>query len=162
MASSPGHPILWYAIQHGALRLLGADDTGRVSAAVATGPHALHRALASFAADGIAPQRIDPALPGNRPVRAGTYVGTGNWSVTVLGRAEDHREYVDRDVLRGAKRAEYARMAMRHFQDDKKRPSGRSCLSSLLELSRAPRTSDDDDDEEEGNASAAILQARRA
>jgi hypothetical protein len=138
MAASPEHPILWYAIQYGILNLLRSDDTGKTSAALATGPHALHQAFMSFVADGPIGggrrRRIDPALPGNRPVRAGTYLGTGNRSVTVLGTAEDHREIVDRDVLRGTKRAEYARMAMRHFQDDKKRPTGRSCLSLLLEL----------------------------
>jgi hypothetical protein len=132
MAVSPNHPLMWYAIHHSLINLLRAGDTGRASAAMATGPHALHAGLASFVADNGG--SVEPAIRGARPVRAGTYVGTRNRTVTAIGTGENHREYVDRDVLRGQKRADYQRMAMRHFQDDKKHPSGRSCLSVILDL----------------------------
>jgi len=51
----------------------------------------------------------------------------------VLGRGEDQNEYVERDVLGRRKKQEYAKMSMRHFQDDKRYPTSRSCLFSIME-----------------------------
>ena len=58
--------------------------------------------------------------------------GSFNRTVTVVGTAAMQNEYVDRDVLGSLKKREYKKMGMRHFQDDKKHSSGRSCLASML------------------------------
>jgi Glycosyltransferase sugar-binding region containing DXD motif len=132
MAMSPRHPLMWYAIQHSLINLLQVPDTGRASASMVTGPHALHFAFQSFRMDVGA--HVDPAMSGYKPVKAGTYVGTHNRSVTAIGRAEDQNQFVDRDVLRRRKKREYEKMDMTHFQDDKKHPTQRSCLNSLYDL----------------------------
>lgn len=133
MAVSPKHPLMWYAIQESLSALLMESDTGRVAAPMVTGPHALHRAFRSFCKDaGIA---VDQAGKGYKPVRAGTYNGTRNRTVTVIGVGENQNEYIQRDVLRGLeKKAEYKKMGMTHFSDDKTSGTGRSCLSSILDF----------------------------
>jgi mannosyltransferase OCH1-like enzyme len=132
MAMSPKHPLMWYAIQHSLVNLLQLPDTGRASASMVTGPHALHFAFTSFRRD--AGAHVDPATSGFKPVKAGTYVGTQNRSITAIGQAENQNQIVDRDVLRWRKKREYKKMHMTHFQDDKKRPTQRSCLASLFDL----------------------------
>jgi hypothetical protein len=99
-------------------------------AAFVTGPHALHAAFTQFRLDvGV---RVVPAKQGNSPVAAGKYTGTNNRTVMAVGVAANQNEYVNRDVLGGRKRREYQKMGMRHFQDDQKLASGRSCLAALL------------------------------
>jgi hypothetical protein len=39
---------------------------------------------------------------------------------------------VNRDVLKSLKSTEYAKMGMRHFQEDKKHKTGVSCIQALL------------------------------
>ena len=96
-----------------------------------TGPHALHAAYRSFRRD--AGGIVDPIAPGNFPVRAGHFSGTLNRTVTIVGVASHQNEYVNRDALGAAKKREYEKMGMRHFQDDKQHPSGTSCLLGLLQ-----------------------------
>ena len=131
MAASPRHPLLWYALQHSLTNVLLADDTGSVYTPKLTGPAALHQAFVSFRKDvGIT---VDPNTAGYQPVRAGYYRGSYNRSITVLGTAQDQNEYVYRDVIGSPlKKAEYRKMNMRHFQQDKLYPTQRSCLSSIL------------------------------
>eukprot|EP00977_Amphora_coffeiformis_P010080 scaffold2353_cov167-Amphora_coffeaeformis.AAC.71 len=138
MAVSPRHPLVWYAIQRALQNLWDLPDTGRVSAAMTTGPHALHLAYRDFRAD--AGQFVDPAEPGYKPVWAGRFVGSLNYTVTVVGVGENQNEYVHRDLLGAQKKqAAYKQMHMRHFQQDKKFPTGRSCLSTILDGSyKAP------------------------
>lgn len=131
MATSPRHPLMWYAFQQALANLWMAPDTGSINAAFITGPHSLHAAFVFFRKDvGVA---IEPAKPGFKPVRSGHFLGTWNRSVTVIGVGENQNEYVDRDVIR-LKRREYSRLGMRHFQDDVKRASGESCLRGILSL----------------------------
>ena len=131
MAVSPRHPLMWYAIHHTLVHLSLQLDTGSIPAALVTGPHALHRAFTSFRADvGVT---VDPAIGGYKPVQAGTYIGTHNRTITALGQAEHQNVYIQRDVIGPTKKLHYQRMAMRHFQDDKKHPTGQSCASALLE-----------------------------
>lgn len=134
MAVSPRHPLMWYAVQRSLQNLWDLPDTGEVSAAMITGPHALHWAYRDFRAD--ANQIVDPATPGYKPVWAGHFEGSLNYTVTVIGVGENQNEYVYRDLLGAQKKqAAYKQMHMRHFQQDKKFPTGRSCLSTILEES---------------------------
>jgi Glycosyltransferase sugar-binding region containing DXD motif len=130
MATSPRHPLMYYAIQQCLTNLLAVPDTGAVSAAMVTGPHALHLAYIQFRKDG--GTKIDTATPGNKPVSAGHFVGSYNRTVTVKGVAAFQNEYVYRDVLGERKNREYQKMGMRHFQEDKKHASGVSCRAALL------------------------------
>jgi hypothetical protein len=133
MAVSPRHPLMYYAIQESLVNLLQAPDTGRIAAAMVTGPHALHRAYVRFRND--AGALVDPAGKGHKPVLAGHFVGTYNRSVTVVGVAEDQNEYVNRDVLgMHKKKASYQKMGMRHFNEDKSHATGKSCFTAMLPL----------------------------
>jgi mannosyltransferase OCH1-like enzyme len=117
MAASPRHPLMYYAIQQCLSNLLAVPDTGAVSAAIVTGPHALHLAYIQFRKDG--GTKIDAAIPGNKPVSAGHFIGSYNRTVTVKGVATFQNR-------------EYQKMGMRHFQEDKKHASGLSCRAALL------------------------------
>jgi hypothetical protein len=139
MAVSPRHPLMYYALQHSMANLLKAPDTGTIPAAAFTGPHALHAAYMSFRKD--AGEFVEAWGAGKMPVRAGHYLGSYNRSVTVLGVASNQNEYINRDVLGNAKKREYRKMGMRHFQEDKKHATGKSCLSSLLDLHYNERNS---------------------
>jgi hypothetical protein len=101
------------------------------TAALYTGPHALHTAYRQFRSD--AGVHIDTAEIGNKPVVAGRFTGTQNRSVTIVGVASFQNEFVNRDVLGGLKATDYAKMGMRHFQEDQKLKTGISCLHALLE-----------------------------
>jgi mannosyltransferase OCH1-like enzyme len=129
MASSPSHPLLWYAVQHSLANLLQERDTGRTAVAMKTGPHALHNAFALFRQDVGA--RVGRSQ--SKSVEAGVYAGTRNRSVTVHGVASNSNELVIRDVLHGTKKAQYRKMNMTHFRDDYKINTNRSCLSLIYE-----------------------------
>ena len=129
MAVSPRHPLMFYAVQQALTRLLQVPDTGSMNAAFVTGPHALHEAFRLFRMDVGLP--VNPATGINKPISAGHFVGTLNRSVTVVGTAEFQDEFVKRDALGALKRNEYRKMGMRHFQDDLKHQSNKSCYLSL-------------------------------
>lgn len=131
MAVTPKHPLMWYAIQVSLSNVWKLPDTGAVSAAFTTGPHALHQAFMLFAKDG--GLTIQPARPGKKPVKAGTYVGTQGRSVTAVGVAERQNEIINRDVLRNFKKLEYSRLNMTFHQDDSKQSSGKACFTAIQE-----------------------------
>lgn len=131
MAASPRHPLMYYAVQQSLSNLLTASDTGSIPASLFTGPRALHAAYIQFRRD--AGDDVGAAVPGTTPVGAGHYVGSHNRTVTVVGIAADQNEYVNRDVLGVLKQREYHKMGMRHFQEDTKYTTGRSCKSSMLD-----------------------------
>jgi len=131
IAVSPRHPLMWYAIQHSITNLLRLPDTGSTPASLVTGPHALHAAFVSFRKD--VGMQVDPLATGYKPVWAGRFAGTYNRTVTVVGIGENQNEYIERDVLgMHVKRTSYRKMFMTHFQDDRKFPTGQSCLSAIL------------------------------
>jgi hypothetical protein len=131
MATAPRHPLLWYAIQISLQNLAMVPDTGSAPAAMVTGPHALHKAFVQFNKD--AGRLIDTAGIGRKPVRAGHYVGTWNYTARVYGSAAQQNELVQRDVFSASdKKSEYQAMGMRHFTEDKKYPSGKSCLATMI------------------------------
>ena len=132
MAVSPKHPIMYYAIHHATQKLATQYDTGKVNAALVTGPHALHRAFQDFRKD--AGVNVDPQGPGYKPVWAGIFEGTQGRSITVVGRGEHEGEFITREMMSlPLKRKQYAKMNMTSFHDDKTERSGQSCLSALYQ-----------------------------
>lgn len=132
MAVSPRHPLMYYAIQRSLLNLMTQEDTGKQNVAYVTGPHALHAAFQDFRAD--IGERVDPAGPGYKPVWNGTFAGTANHSIRVVGIGENENEYVWRSTVKqGHKLEEYKAMGMEHFREfrKKERRSGTSCLAAI-------------------------------
>jgi len=120
MAVSPKHPLMWYAIQAALNFLLQApEDLMQADAAWKTGPHALHQGLAWFAEASFSntqPPIVHPFGIGTKPVKAGTYLGPYNRTVTVIGEGENQNEFINRDVLGGrSKNKAYEAMGMQHF-----------------------------------------------
>jgi hypothetical protein len=115
--------------------LLQMQDTGRVPVAQATGPHSLHSAFMSFRKDvGV---MVESSLSkATSIINAGTFVGTHNRSITVIGEAKASDEIVVRDIYMGhqLKHDAYGKMEMTHFQKDNKKASNRSCLSLIYDL----------------------------
>ena len=139
MALSPGHPLMWYAIHETLGALWQAEDTGSVYAPDASGPLALHRAFRRFLDDG-GQQQVPEAVVGahgvntNRPVAAGTYVGTYNRTVTALGSFKDPDAFVHRQIFdRWTKYEQYSKMQMKHFSEVQKVSSHRSCRRAALD-----------------------------
>jgi hypothetical protein len=129
MAISPKHPLMFYSTQQSLLNLLRAPDTGKFNAALQTGPHALHMAFRYFMKDA----GVIVLEPRTEPVKAGFFVGTNNRSARAVGlggKLSD--QYVIREDIGGRqKMKDYKKMGMTHNQDDKKNPSGQSCMSAL-------------------------------
>jgi Glycosyltransferase sugar-binding region containing DXD motif len=139
MASSPKHPVMWYAVQQSVANLLQAKDTGLTAVAMKTGPHALHNAFALFMKDA----GVQVGHSQSKSIRAGVYVGTRNRSITVAGDGDNSDEIVERDVFHGTKKRHYRKMNMTHFRDDLKQSSNRSCLSLMYELISADGVQDE-------------------
>ena len=132
MAVSPRHPLMYYAIHHALTKVMAQVDTGRINAALVTGPHALHRAYQDFRHDG-GGVHVDPQGVGYKPVWAGVFAGTHHRSITVVGKGEFEGEYVQREMMSlPLKKKQYAKMNMTSFRDDKNQASGQSCLSALF------------------------------
>lgn len=132
MAVSPRHPLMYYAIQRSLLGLLEQADTGKQNAAFVTGPHALHAAYRDFRLDN--GDKVRPAGSGYKPVWKGTFVGTGNHSIRVVGVGENENEYVWRSLVKkDQKLKEYKSMGMEHFAEFQKeeKSTGESCLSAM-------------------------------
>lgn len=72
-------------------------DTGRINAALVTGPHALHRAYQDFRRD--AGANVDPQGPGYKLVRPGRFEGNNHRSITVVGQGEWEGQYVTREMM---------------------------------------------------------------
>ncbi|KAL7556628.1 hypothetical protein ACA910_014160 [Epithemia clementina (nom. ined.)] len=137
IAISPGHPLMAYAIQKALQNVLLHDDVQKINAAFTTGPHALHEAFRQFRSD--AGAWVDPAVAGKKPVQAGTFVGTDNRTVTVVGVADHQNEYITRDYLSfGTRKARaYIRMGMQHFLEDaRSNASGTSCRQLLYDAKK--------------------------
>lgn len=135
IATTPRHPLMWYALETALLNLYTyAPDTAVLPAALYTGPHALHKAFQRFMKD----VGVDvPAIAkGVKPVRAGVYTGTRKRSITVIGVAENQNQYINRDVLGSAKLKDYESMGMTLHQSDaknNKRKTGRKCWQNVLD-----------------------------
>lgn len=142
MAMAPRHPLMYYAIQHSLLNIYNLVNTRDVYAPSLTGPHALHEAYRDYRRD--AGDEVTPLGQGYKPVWRGTFIGTHNTTITVVGHGEKEAEWVIRESLRiHLKRAEYSLMGMRHFKDDLKEQqqqhqnenqtsTGISCIRAML------------------------------
>jgi hypothetical protein len=135
MSSSPKHPLMYYSLQRSLFKLLEADDTGKINAALLTGPHALHAGFTQFMKDA----GVKIWVPAFKPVSAGLFVGTNNRSVRAIGKGvkesigESNQFVVREEIDYYAKIAEYKKMNMTHNQQDKDTPSGHSCFSALYQ-----------------------------
>ena len=133
MAMSPHHPLMYYAIQHSLSRLLQATDTNKQYAPYVTGPQALHAAFVDFRYDiGIMVDRN--VGDDRRPVWNGTFVGSQNRSIRVVGTAQNDNQFVRREVIdRRFKKKEYEKMGMKHFFDynEDSVKSNVTCLSAI-------------------------------
>jgi hypothetical protein len=143
MAVSPRHPLMFYAIQHALLNLSQAEDTRKIGAHVKTGPHALHKAFIDFRKD--AGVLVEPLGAGFKPVWQGTFSGTGNRTITVVGVGENENQYVQRTAVSPSVRTrDYAAMGMTHFSKYTKPsavPSGKTCADAILsDISSAIRS----------------------
>jgi hypothetical protein len=124
MASSPRHPLMYFAIQQALLALIQANDIGLVNAAFTTGPRALANGWEQFM------KTVN--VTGVRYPTEGRYVGYGNRSTTVVGAKERSNEYVLREAIRrGSKKEHYREMNMTHFHDDKQKTEI-SCFTHML------------------------------
>jgi hypothetical protein len=134
MAVSPRHPLMYYAIHHSLLNLLEAEDTQQIGAHLKTGPHALHRAFMDFRKD--AGILVDPLGTGKKPVGSGTFSGTHNRTITVVGVGENENEFVQRLAVDPIVRQKaYRTMGMTHFSKYTKpnaKKSGHTCLDAML------------------------------
>ena len=132
---------MFYTIQHVLSSLLQSKDTGMILAPQVTGPWALHRGFQAFCWD--AGVRVPNNVPGEKPARAGVWVGTDQRSITVRGIGEDENEYVHREFMRRrAKVKEYEAMGMTHFNNDVAK-SNRSCMQTLWREQRLLTKSND-------------------
>lgn len=78
--------------------------------------------------------RVDPAGTGFKLVRNGTFYGTRNHSIRVVGIGENENEYVWRSLVKKhTKLREYGMMGMEHFLEFRKdeKSSGVSCLTAI-------------------------------
>ena len=134
MAVSPRHPLMYYAIHRTLQSLIEAEDTLKSGAHIMSGPHALHSAFVSFRRD--ANVLVDPLGTGFKPVWSGTFRGTNNRTVTVVGKGENENEYVKRMAVNAFTRTrDYRRMGMTHFSsfmDPKAKKSGQTCYDAML------------------------------
>jgi mannosyltransferase OCH1-like enzyme len=132
MSSSPKHPLMYYSLQKSLFNLLEADDTGKINAALLTGPHALHAGFTHFMKDAgvkVRDARFEPVSPG-------LFVGTNNRSARAIGKGgkkESNQFVVREEIGLRAKVADYKKMNMTHNQQDKDTPSGHSCFSALYQ-----------------------------
>ena len=133
MAASPRHPLMFYAIQMTLQNLLDEEDTIRSSTHLRSGSQSLQAAFTMFRGD--AHIMVDPIRAGVESIWSGTFEGTGNRTITVVGRGEDDGEYVQRMAVDAfTRKRDYIRMGMSHFGfvDPKTRESGESCYDALL------------------------------
>jgi len=134
MAVSPGHPLMYYAVQNTLQNLLEAEDTLKIGAHIKSGPHALHAAFIAFRHD--ANVIVDPIGTGFKPVWSGTFVGTNNHTITVVGKGENENEYVKRMAVDAfTKTRDYRRMGMTHFSaftEPNAKKSGQTCYDAML------------------------------
>lgn len=123
---------MFYTIHHVLSELLYAPDIGFLlkRAPLVTGPHALNRGFQSFMAD----QGVTVPDAGQRPAKAGLWVGTDHRSITVAGRAEHDNEYVQRESMkRKVKNKNYNEMGMVHFTKGDRSATNMSCMHTLLD-----------------------------
>ena len=136
MALSPQHPIMYYSIQHALLNLLQLQDTLQVGAQYQTGPHVLHTAYREFRYDYDGKYKVDPILPGLKPVQAGVYTGTYNHTITVVGVGENQNQYITRQAIPERKKQQaYAKMGLKHFSSFTSYKGGKTsditCITSI-------------------------------
>jgi hypothetical protein len=141
IAVSPKHPLMYLAVHLSLSRLLDLDHVGKQNIPVVTGPGALKVAFKYF-------MRTQEILSGDDErkwkakhpngtrygrVKAGTYYGVGNRSVTIAGTKETASRLVIRGSVYG-KGEGYKKMGMKHFSAIAKKKFNESCLVHLWNI----------------------------
>jgi mannosyltransferase OCH1-like enzyme len=133
MSASPRHPLMYYAIQQSLSNLLTAKDTGELDASLETGPYALHWAFLYFRRD-VGAKVKGPKF--KHPVREGKFEGTHNRTVTAIGKggyaSNELVSPIREQISRKAKIANYKRMGMTHFHEDRLHPTKHSCFLAIM------------------------------
>lgn len=142
MVMAPRHPLMYYAIQTALSHLHAVTNilTQEKMAPRLTGPHALHRAFQEYRRD----VGVHVGNVSTRPVRQGTYVGTDNTTIVVVGRGggdnsnnnvDFSNEHIWRQSMdRFMKGLEYHTMGMKHFlltDHGNLTMLGRSCIHAM-------------------------------
>jgi hypothetical protein len=133
MATTPRHPLMYYAIHQALSKIMKYENTQKIDASFTTGPFAL--------LDGFTWFMLDVGKLYQKPVRAGLYQGRHNWTVRIdgFGRLRSD-EIVKREAIyRNRKAKLYAEMNMSHFLDDlkagrKTKLLGRSCFGIVYDF----------------------------
>jgi len=129
MAVSPKHPILYYTLNHAVQNVLAAKDTGLTFPGRTTGPHALLAGFRSFLKD----VGRDVGIAADKPIRAGSYKGRNNWTVTVVGKSDRESEYVYRQRVGDTEKLEeYKKMDLKFYLNDLA-PTNYSCLKLIFQ-----------------------------
>ena len=109
MAAEPRHPLIYLSVLILLERLLEVMNIREQYVPLVTGPGTLKVSLMKFL------KRDE-----EQQVTAGTHVGMGNKTVTVVGRMGHAKDYVIRgSISRVHKREGYAAMGMAHFSSKK-------------------------------------------
>ena len=137
IAIKPRHPLMYYAIQYSLLNLLELQDTLQVGAQYKTGPHVLHTAYREYRYDYDGMYKVEPILPGLKPIKAGTYRGTYNTTIRVVGIGEKQNQYIIRQAIPERKRQQdYTKMGITHFSKYTSYKNGKTsnitCINSIL------------------------------
>lgn len=107
LASSIGHPLMRQMLESGIYKLKQTGNVMVNNAATTTGPNAVKVGFIKFMAE--------VGVETNGYIPAGIYVGSNNRSVTVIGRKDRSKEYVNRGGLGNKKDEYYNAVGIRHF-----------------------------------------------
>ncbi|KAL3941188.1 MAG: hypothetical protein SGBAC_004420 [Bacillariaceae sp.] len=128
-ASSPNHPLMRQMLETGVERLKLIPNVMINNPAQNTGPGACKVGFIRFMAE--------VGVETDGYISAGRYVGAQNRSVTVVGKKENSREYVDRGGLGNeAKFGYYKALGIKHFSESRKGTSQKGKISCKEHLKR--------------------------
>jgi len=140
-AARPRHPLLYLLVHHMLSRLLALNDVNMQIVSLITGPGALRWAFCTFLnlqGPNFYYQGRNSAPssacwnPDNGEARDRTFVGMNNFTVRLVGDANNSDEYVARDVIPD-KNIIYRRMNMTYFRDLPKVETKTSCFQRIYE-----------------------------
>lgn len=132
MASRPRHPLMYLLVQQMMKRLLSLNDVSMQIVSYTTGPGALRIAFNNFM------NGQGPNAPYEKPLskywypKAKVYTGMYNFTVRVVGDAEESDEWVARDIIPD-KHLIYKRMNMTYFRELPKVETNIGCFQRLYE-----------------------------
>jgi hypothetical protein len=134
LASSPRHPMMYFAVTEVFRRLLEAETIGKQYVPYVTGPGALKGAFELFTKG-----------QGTKGyAKEGIYVGFNNRTATVVGSATKQKDIVRRGSVKGrAKMGGFKKMGMQIYAEEmtesaKDERLNLTCIEHLYHLSQRP------------------------